>query len=473
MNLVTSFYAAVIAAWLVLPLEAAADDSPKITRHRSAKALAASAVTHDWPSFLGAGRQPIIGETHLAKDLGDNGPPLLWEMETGSGYASPAVADGRLVFLHRVDNREVVDCVGAETGEHLWRFSYPSAYRDRYGFSNGPRSSPVISDGRVFTHGAEGMLHCLSLETGKVIWSINTSKRFNVGQDFFGIGSTPLIDGDLLIVQVGAVAGPAVVAFEKATGDIKWQSGKDWAAGYASPIPATIGDRRWVFAFLGGDTQPPVGGLMVIDPAGGAIASRFDFRSRTYESVSASSPVVADCQVFLSSSYDTGGVCLRVDGDGSVTEKWRTNDLGAHFTTPVVLDGKMFGVTGASQRDCAIVCIDWASGKTLWKHTPEWTETRTRQDGEKQDVTYTVGLGSLLAADGALLLQGEFGHLAWLEASESGYRELSRTRLFNANETWCMPVIRHGLLYICQNRPDLHTKTAPRLLCYDLRALQP
>lgn len=471
MNRRPPFTGALVAFGLAIVLiltTAGRADAPQIRRHRNPKPLAKDAVTSDWPYFLGPNHHPVSPETHINKDSGPDGPPLVWEMQTGSGYASPAIADGRLVYFHREADREIVDCIRAETGEHLWRHAYPSSYRDRYGFSNGPRSSPVISGKRVYTHGAEGALNCLSLETGQVIWSQNTSTRFDVATDFFGVGSTPLIEGDLLIVQVGAVKGPTVVAFDKATGDIKWQSGKSWAAGYASPVPAVVGNRRWVFALLGGDSRPPVGGLMVFNPVDGAVTSRFDFRSKTYESVNASSPVIDDDRVFISSSYGTGGICLGVGEQGDVSELWRTDDLGAHFTTPVIVDGKLFGVTGSSQRNSAVVCLDWATGKTLWTHSPQWTERVTRNK-EPQDVTYTVGLGSLLAVDRALLLQGEMGHLAWLAVSGEGYRELSRTRLFRANETWCLPVISQGLLYICQNRPDVVDKTGSRLLCYDLR----
>ena len=446
-----------------------APPEPKITRHQPTRPLDVAAVTEDWPSFLGPNHQPATRESHLLKNLSGDNPPLVWEMETGSGYASPAISNNRLVFFHRIEDDEVLDCLRPETGEHLWRFSYPTTYHDRYGFSNGPRSSPVIDGGRVYTMGAAGMLHCVDLESGQTIWSLDTAEKLSAASEFFGVGSTPLVMGDLLIVQVGAANGPAVVALDKKTGDIKWQCGTGWSAGYASPIPAVMHDRPRVLAFLGGDTRPPVGGLMLIDPTAGSVLSKFAFRSRRYESVNASSPVVAGDRVFISSSYKTGGQCLRVTQDDTLQPLWHTDDLGAHFATPVVYDGRLYGISGSGRQNSAIVCLDLTTGKTLWTHTPQWPET-TERDGEKRTVNYTAGLGSLLLADDALLLLGEMGHLAWLEPSATGYHEISRTRLFHAAETWCLPVVSHGLLYVCRNRPDTVDKTGPGLLCYDLRA---
>ena len=135
--------------------------------HRAPRPLAPDAVTHDWTTFLGPSHNAVSTETPLRRYLP---PPLVWEWPTGGGYASPAIAGDRLLFIHRLGDEEVVECRHAETGASQWRFRYPTAFEDLYGYDNGPRASPVIDGDRVFTVGAEGKLHCLDLETGDVVW---------------------------------------------------------------------------------------------------------------------------------------------------------------------------------------------------------------------------------------------------------------------------------------------------------------
>ena len=139
-------------------------------------------------------------ETRLLHTWPKTGPKLVWEMKKGTAYSSPAISGDRLLFIHRIGKEERVECLHRETGERYWQFAYPTDFEDRYGYNNGPRASPVIDGDRVYTYGAEGKLHCLKLETGQVYWKRDLRGEFKVPQDFFGVASTPLIEGDLLIV---------------------------------------------------------------------------------------------------------------------------------------------------------------------------------------------------------------------------------------------------------------------------------
>ena len=271
------------------------------------KPLAKDAVTHDWTAFLGPTHNATSTETRLSRNLP---PPLIWEFTRGAGYASPAIAGERLVFLHRLGDEEIVECLHAETGATNWQFRYHTDFEDRYGYNNGPRSSPVIDAARVYSAGAQGQLHCLDLGTGQVIWKRDLAKEYRVAQDFFGTASTPLIEGQLLIVNVGAPGGPCVVGFDKTTGREVWRAGKEWGPSYASPVPAVVHGKRRVFVFAGGESSPPSGGLMSIDPSTGRVDFAFPWRSRSYESVNASCPVVFDNKVFVSASYRTGGALV-------------------------------------------------------------------------------------------------------------------------------------------------------------------
>ena len=433
---------------------------------RKPKPLSKDAATHDWTSFLGPTHNAVSTETRLSRTLP---PPLVWEFEKGTGYASPAIALNRLVFLHRVANDEIVECLHPETGSVAWQFRYGTAFEDRYGYNNGPRSSPVIDGARVYTLGAEGKLHCLDLDTGKLVWKRDLRAEYRVTQDFFGTASTPLVEGRLLVINVGARGGPSVIGLDKTTGREAWRAGKEWGPSYASPVPAVIHGKRRVFVFAGGESTPPSGGLMSIDPATGKVDFAFPWRSRSFESVNASCPVVFDNKVFLSASYRTGGALLEVRPDFTHRLVWTTQEFGLHFNTAVYRDGYLYGFDGRNEPDASLACVDAATGKVVWRETPEWTETIDARGGARQQTLGTYR-GSLLAVDGQFLCLGEFGHLLWMDLTPKGYTEISRAWLFAARESWALPVLSRGLLYVAQNTRDALRGTNPRLLCYDLRS---
>ena len=432
----------------------------------SPKPLAKDAATSDWTAFLGPAHNATSPETKLSRRLP---PTALWEFPKGTGYASPAVLGQRLVFLHRRGTEEIVECLDAETGVSRWQFRYPTDFEDRYGYNNGPRSSPVIDGARTFTIGAQGQLHCLELDTGRLIWKRGLAAEYRVRQDFFGTASTPLVEGSLLIVNVGAPGGPCVVGFDKATGRETWRAGTEWGPSYASQIPATIHGKRRVFVFAGGESKPPTGGLMSIDPTNGRVDFSFPWRSRTYESVNAACPVAFGDNVFISGSYRLGGTLIQVQPDFAPRQRWATQAFALHFNTPVYKNGFLYGFDGRNEPDASLACVDAASGKVMWRETPEWTESLDTGRGPQPQTTGTYR-GSLLGVDGQFLCLGELGHLLWMDLSPQGYREVSRARLFMARESWSLPVLSRGLLYVVQNTRDFQTGVGPRLRCYDLRA---
>src|SRR5580704_10274201 len=444
-----------------------ASAAPGQTRlHGKPKPLAAGTVTHDWRAFLGPSHNAVSTETRLTRSLP---PPLVWECPRGTGYASPAIAGDRLVFLHRLANEEIVECRHPETGESYWEFRYATAFEDRYGYNNGPRSSPVMDAERVYTMGAEGWLHCLELGSGRVVWKRDLRVTYKVRQDFFGTGSTPLIEGRLLIVNVGAPGGPCVVGFDRRTGREGWRAGTKWGPSYASPVPAAGPGRGRVIVFAGGESDPPSGGLMSIDPATGHVDFGFPWRSRTRESVNASCPVVFGSKVFISASYRTGSALVEVRPDFTHKVVWTTQDFGLHFNTAIHRPGFLYGFDGRNEPDASLACVDVSTGKVVWRETPEWTESLETPEGERQQLVGPYR-GSLLAVDGQFLCLGELGHLLWMDLTPKGYREVARARLFTARESWTLPVLSRGLLYVMQNTRDTFQATGPRLLCYDLRA---
>jgi hypothetical protein len=203
----------------------------------------------------------------------------------------------------------------------------------------------------------------------------------------------------------------------------------------------------------------------VVDPANGAVDFSFPWRSTSYESVNAASPVVVGSQVFISASYKTGGALLNLPGGGVA---WSSPNLSTHFNTAVFKDGYLYGFDGRNEPDASLVCIELKTGKVMWRVTPEWEEHFLMQEGEKR-ATMGTFRGTLLWVDGKFLCLGEMGHLLWLDLTPSGYKELARAWLFAARETWALPVLSRGLLYVTQNTTGFLRREPPRLLCYDLR----
>ncbi|MBI5770757.1 MAG: PQQ-like beta-propeller repeat protein [Verrucomicrobia bacterium] len=443
---------------------AAARDNPEVTFHAAPGPLASRAVTGDWAAFMGPTHNMFSPETAIAREFPKDGLKPRWELKKGEGYASPAVAGRRLVFFHRVGAEEIVECLDAESGRRFWQHRYATAYRDRYGFNGGPRASPVIAEGRVFTFGAAGTLHCLALATGRVLWRRDVLEEFKVEQNFFGVGATPLVEKDKLIVNIGAPGGPGVVAFDVRTGKMLWGADDQWGPSYASPVPATLAGQRRVLVFAGGESKPATGGLLALDPENGRVDFAFPWRGTRYESVNASSPIVVGDRVFVSECYGAGGVMV----DATGKKVWENAAFGMHFMCPIPLGGHIYGVINHGPSDSEFVCVEAATGKEVWRHQPMWTEQVTSRRGPSEMKVGTFR-ASLLMVEGRALCLGEFGHLLWLDLKPDGYHELARTWLFAATETWTPPVLSRGLLYVCQNTKGALNGEPPRLLCYDLR----
>ncbi|WP_372366956.1 PQQ-binding-like beta-propeller repeat protein [Candidatus Uabimicrobium sp. HlEnr_7] len=438
----------------------------ELTIYNPPKPLNPEARTHDWKKFLGPTQNAISTETHLLKSFPKSLKPI-WEVRKGQGYASVAVVDRRVILFHRVRDQEIVECLHSENGKRFWKYAYPVDYRDRYGFGNGPRCQPIVDGEYIYTLGVKGKLHCLHLRSGQMIWQRDLDKDFTLRSSFFGVGATPLLEKDLLIINLGAEGGPSVVAFDKRTGKLVWGCEKQWGASYASPISANIRSEKYVFVFTGGESRPSHGGLLMIRPIDGKVVLRFPWRARRYTSVNASSPLIIDNRVYLSECYGAGGILLEITAQNKHNILWKNRALQTHFMTAVHKNGYLYGVDGHGPANAPLVCIELKSGKEKWRHEPKWPVEIATKRG-KRTFHFPPALGSMIVVDGRCLLLGQYGHLVWLDLNPNKYVELDRTHLFPARETWSMPSLSQGLLYVCQNDRGLD-QSKPRLLCYDLR----
>ena len=441
---------------------------PRVMFHSAPRPLADGAVTEDWPAFLGERGEAVSRETNLLHEFGADGPKLVWELAKGTGYSSASIRGDYLVYLHRLGAEEVVECLRPETGERYWSFRYPTDFEDRFGYNNGPRASPVIDGDYVYTYGAQGQLHCLLLETGQLVWRRDISSEFDVPQDFFGTAASPLIEGDSLVLNIGAPGGPEVAAFDKRTGRMQWGTGDQWGPSYATPVVALVHGKRRIFVLAGGESNPPTGGLLAVEAREGTIDFRFPWRSRSYESVNASNPVIIGDKVLVSATYRTGAALLEVDRDGGYKKLWENSEFDLHWTTAVYEDGHFYAFSGRNEPDAKLSCVNAEDGETVWSEALEWNESVLMQ-GESRTFYASPLRGNLLKVDGRFLALGEHGHLLWLALSPSGPKMLERARLFLARETWSPPVLSRGLLYVNQNSRSIDPPSGPRLLCYDLR----
>ncbi len=466
---------ATLAAVLLLaisPLLAAQEESAPatsgLTFHRAPKPLAEGAIVEAWPSFRGPRRDGISNERPLASTFSEGGPALVWELERGESMASPAIADGRLVHTHRVNGQVHIDCLAPETGERLWRHSFPCDYAGRYFDNNGPRATPTIADGRVVVHGVGGLLICLDLATGEPLWQHDTTAERGAGDGFFGVVSTPLVVGDLVVQNVGAPGASSVVAFDLATGKRRWGVGDKWGASCASPVLGTIAGKPRILVVTGGESRPSTGGLLIVSPAG-ELTCEYVFRSRTYTSVNGPSPVVFGDSVFLTASYALGSAAVDIDENGAGTERWKNRrGLALEFSTPVFIDGVLVAVDGTSGRAGALVAVDPATGEQTSRKQLEFDQTIVVGEGSRT-ISTSIGNGSLVHADGVYWVLGDTGQLVTATLGDDGFEVIAQAPLFHASETWTPPVIAGGLLYVCQNNTSRVDGKSPRLLCYDVR----
>jgi outer membrane protein assembly factor BamB len=432
---------------------------------------ARSAFAGDWAQFLGPHANGISDETGLLDKWPETGPRVIWDKSIGTGYGAPSVIDQKLVYHQRIGDEEIVECLNADTGVSQWHYNYPSHFVDPYGYNNGPRSTPLLTSNACYTFGAEGKLTCLELQTGKVVWQRDTGSDFNVPEAFFGVGSTPILEGGLLIVMVGGQPNSCVVAFDPATGKTVWQGGgesnwegvpkKGWPgeppvhwnpvekqASYSTPYATTIHRKRQILCL----TRQ---GLISLDPKTGAVNFCYWFSSRVNESVNAMRPVVVDDMIFISAAYyKIGSVLLRVNPDDkSVSEVWRGTSMELHWTTPIYLDGYLYACSGRNEPDARMRCVEFKTGKLMWDVDERWLPHSTLTPG-------VYGRGSSILADGKLITLGEGGILGLFKPNPEKQEEICRFQLPQLHHpSWAAPVL---------SRKKLYLRSEDHLVCVDL-----
>jgi outer membrane protein assembly factor BamB len=392
------------------------------------------ARAEDWPQFLGPRRDgSYSGE--ISSAWPKDGPARTWQKDVGPGFAGPAVTQGKVFIFYRSDNEEKLDCLDAATGNSAWSNGYPATYRDDFGFDPGPRAVPAIAEGRIFTYGADGIISAVGVRTGALLWRIDAKKEFMSAKGFFGRACSPMVFGDLLLLNVGG-DGASIVALDVASGKLRWKASDDEAS-YSSPALAVF-DGKTNALFL---TRHQ---FVALDPANGKIFFQYPFGPTERSSVTAATPLVNGDLVFLSGCYGAGSTALRIQKE-KPTKVWASEEaMLNHYATCVHRDNLLFGFDGRQEQRPAFACIDWNTGKQLW-----------RKDG--------FGAGAVAMAGDRLLILLETGELVLAEATGAEYKELQRAQVVGSGGR-AYPALADGFCY---------ARGKDKLVRLDLRPKQP
>jgi outer membrane protein assembly factor BamB len=388
-------------------------------------------TTADWPQWRGPRRDGIAGVESLAA-WPKNGLKELWRAPAVGGYSSVAVANGRAYTLVNHEGGEAVVCWDAADGSSKWRFPYAGPGAAAY---PGPRATPTIDGDRVYTVGAGGQFHCLNAATGEKLWQHELRAEFNAPGGQWGHACSPLVEGKLVIVTPGG-PGASVVAFDKENGELAWKALDD-PAGYSSPVAFTAGGVRHIVCFTGNS-------VLGISPQGKPL---WRYSWQTQFNVNAATPLVFHARkgeeildlVFISSGYGKGCALLKLQktpaGDFLPVPVFVNNHLCSHFGSLVRRGPYVFGFNEAR-----LTCLDLRTGAVRWK-----------QDGYLK--------GSLLRAGDRLLVLGEMGKLALMDATPDEPKALATAQPLKA-KCWTMPVVAEGRLYL---------RDESEVLCLDAR----
>jgi len=424
----------------------------------------ANLSAEDWPQWFGPQRDGIWRETGIVERFPEGGPEVQWRMPIGSGYAGPAVADGRVYVMDRqldeqedsVPGIEVTErllCLHEATGEVLWTHSYQVRYTAAY--PAGPRTTPTVDGDRLYSLGTEGDLFCLNARTGEEIWSLNYRERYGIKTPRWGFAGAPLVDGDMLICLVGG-DGSTAVAFDKGTGEEKWRALSAREPGYNAPsILEYEGNRQLIIWHADA--------INALNPATGEVYWSIPWKTRN--GLSIPMPRRQGDRLFFTSFY-LGSTMLKLQADGSQPEiLWqtleaserRTTHLNSIISTPVLKDGHIYGVCSYGQ----FRCLRMDTGERVW-------EDKTIATGGEE---YRWGNAFITPQEDRYFIFNELGDLMIANLTPEGPEILSRAHVIEPNGVdvrqrpvvWTHPAYANRKAFI---------RNDTEIICLDLAAAE-
>jgi outer membrane protein assembly factor BamB len=319
--------------------------------------IAATSLHADWPQWRGTSRdgRTAAPSAEWPKELNEE-----WQITVGVGHSTPVVSGGRIYVFARQEEQEVLLCLDSKTGKELWRSAQPIAYEMHEaakGHGKGPKSTPVVSKGNVFTLGISGVLSCHDAQTGKLKWRNEFSKQYPKTSPLFGTAMSPIVDGNVVIAHVGGNDKGALTAFDVETGVVKWANSFDGPA-YASPIIVTLAGVRQIVTF----TQKSFIG---VDASNGQLLWNVPAKSE-YDENSATAVSYKDMLIFSREEQGLTAIRLEKDGDKiSPREVWANKDSRLYLSTPVLESNILFGFSALKKGQ--FFALDADTGKTLWQ----------------------------------------------------------------------------------------------------------
>ncbi|HEY2148332.1 MAG TPA: PQQ-binding-like beta-propeller repeat protein, partial [Pirellulales bacterium] len=364
----------------------------------------------DWPQWRGPHRDGVWHETGIVEKFADKELQPLWHAAVGPGYSAPTVADGRVYLTDRLEGKkgERIVCLDAKTGDTLWTHSYERRYSIDY--SDGPRAAVTVDSGRAYSLGAMGDLNCLDAAKGDVVWKKDLLAEYKIRLPIWGITAAPLVEGNLLIVEIGGEEA-CIVAFNKLTGEEKWKALDD-RTGYAAPIIIEQAGRRLLVCWTGDN-------IAALDPANGELLWKLPFKP-TQMVLNVATPVVHDDRLFFTAFYD-GSLMARLDRDKPAADVvWRrrgkseqnTDALHSIISTPYFDGENVFGVDSYGE----LRCLDAKTGERIWESRDavpraRWATIHFIKNGDR------------------MFLFNDRGELIIAHLDRDGYHEISRTKI--------------------------------------------
>lgn len=384
---------------------------------------------HDWPQFRGPSRDGISAETGLLSSWPETGPKEVWRRPIGEGYSAISVVGNRLYTMYATPPEgeepgvEMAAAFDADSGDEIWSTAVGTRLETEFG--HGPRATPTVDGDSVYVLGAHGELAALDTKDGKVRWQLAFEERFGASRPHWGFSTSPLIDGDRLLIEAGGAEGKSYVALDKKTGETIWTAG-DAGAGYNSILPVEMGgERRYVL--VSGTS------LLCID-ADGATVWEHEWPAGETHAI----PIlVAPNRIYASGAQGVGAQLVEVEEGETVTvtQKWHTERMKNHFSAAVLHQGHLFGFDNATLKAISVDDAAMAWGKR------------------------GLGKGSLILADGHLIVLSDRGKLLLVEATDEGYVEKGSVQALEGR-SWTAPVLSHGRLYL---------RNHEEMVVYDLR----
>jgi outer membrane protein assembly factor BamB len=375
----------------------------------------------DWPQVLGPQRNGWAQGESVEPWSGEL--PILWQYDCGAGYAGVAVSDGNVFLWHRIDDKEILDCLSARDGKRLWRTEFDAFYRGGVDPDTGPRCVPVVHEDFVVVYGAAGDLHAVNRTTGKTVWSRPLREETGADEGYFGAGSTPLIiddadAGTLVVVEVGGRGGNGLMAGNLRDGQTRWGA-TDAEAAYASPLAMDHDERRIVIALMRLD-------LIAISPATGELIAKSPFGKRG-PTVNAATPLIDGNQIFMTASYGIGCEKIALEA-GQFKSLWSSDVISSQYATPLLYQGFLYAVTGRDDMGSpGLCCVNWESGKQTWAKP-------------------NFGTAHLIGVGDRILAQEIDGRIDLLAADPNQFKSLANAKLPTGSYR-SLPAISDGILY--------------------------